>query len=155
MYHYLSPPAPFVAQHITSRPTGRVRNCSVPNGETSYEMVWGTATTDPDLRCLRFIVLYRSTYTNGYNSLGESNQDISSCFPSSSCLWLPARDDLWLDEEADPAGDHEHTAGQVDLNNSKHQLGKWTWTVHIISWVDLNESHHQLSGSEQFTSSAG
>ena len=27
----------------------------------------------------------------------------------------PARDDLWLDEEADPADDDEHGGGEVDL----------------------------------------
>ena len=32
-----------------------------------------------------------------------------------SLITLPARHHLWLDEEADPAGHHEHEAGQINL----------------------------------------
>ena len=36
--------------------------------------------------------------------------------------FLPSRNHLGLDEEADPAGDHEHEAGQVDLYLVLHLL---------------------------------
>ena len=36
--------------------------------------------------------------------------------------YLPSRHDLRFDEEADPAGDHEHEAGQVDLDQELHLL---------------------------------
>ena len=42
----------------------------------------------------------------------------------------PARDNLWLDQEADPAHDHKHGARQVHLQQGDHEP-----TMEQIDWI--------------------